>query len=167
MSSLFHFGRPPQAERTTQPLPQMPASASTQHSLGSSVAAPNPYSRQWQHMPSAEDQHQRAAAAVRRLDMASCRVLVNAASALLTGEDGERYVPTAPDDAQIAAWLAETHVGLLIGEWAGYVRCYRLSLVGRLVVRAFLTDYLLQRTAETRPTPAVHQPVGNGYGYGR
>lgn len=168
MSSLFHFGRPTQVERTTQPLPHKLSSASTQHSLDSSVAAPYPHSTQPQYIqvPNAEELRQQAAEAVRRLDMASCRVLVNAAGALLTGEDGNRYVPAAPDDAQIAAWLAEPHIGLLNSEWAGYVLCYRLSPVGRLVVRAFLTDYLLQRTAETGSAPAIQQPAGNGYGYG-
>lgn len=163
MSSLFHFGRPAQAA---------PTPTASQQSLGSAVASPSHYAsqpmqREHLPLPNVEDLRQRAVEAVRQLDMASCRVLVNAASALLTGEDGERYVPAAPDDAQIVAWLAEPHVGLLIGEWAGYVRCYRLSPAGRLVVRAFLTDYLLQRTAETGSAAAVHQQAGKGYGYGR
>jgi hypothetical protein len=90
----------------------------------------------------ASDPRQRATDMARRLDMTGRRVLIAAAQPVLLNAP-EPYLPASPEDAHIAHWLAQTPLGLLVSEWAGYAMVYRLTYLGRLVVSAFMTDYLL------------------------
>jgi len=56
---------------------------------------------------------------------------------------GSPYAPASAEEAHVAATLAHPMVGLLWPETAGYVRAYRPTPLGRLVLYA----YLLERVA--------------------
>jgi len=90
----------------------------------------------------AADPRQRATAIVRRLDLAGRRVLVAAAQPVVLNAP-EPYLPASPEDAHIAHWLSQAPLGLLVSEWASHAIVYRLTNLGRLVLSAFLTEYLL------------------------
>ncbi len=56
---------------------------------------------------------------------------------------GSPYAPTSAEEEHVAATLAHPSFGLLWPETAGYVRAYRPTPLGRLVLYA----YLLERVA--------------------
>ncbi len=56
---------------------------------------------------------------------------------------GSPYTPTSPEEEQVAATLAHPSFGLLWPEALGYLRVYRPTPLGRLVLYA----YLLERVA--------------------
>jgi hypothetical protein len=122
----------------TQPLPRAAAP------LAARAIPPIPPAaagQSWQHTPPLE--------IARRLDAASCRVLVNAVRPAINGAAAP-YVPLATDDIRAAQWLTQPELALLMADWAGYAVCYHPTPLGRAVVHALLTDAVLQRLYGTQ-----------------
>jgi hypothetical protein len=75
---------------------------------------------------------------------------------------GSPYAPTSAEEEQVAATLAHPSFSLLWPEALGYLRIYRPTLLGRLVLYAYLLERVAGETLSAWPAEPIERTGRTG-----